>query len=142
MNGANDVLGHRISIDVPCAWPSAATITVALFDPESQTPDPITPTAFDEIRTGADNTSFTLYAPGGSVVGPVVYTPAGGSNGLWVELATFTPGTAGFGCGEYALRVTTSNDDDNAWRLQVSHDADCTATPGPAARSAPPRRRC
>ena len=47
-----------------------------------------------------------------------------------MELITFTPGTVGFGRGDYALRVTTATDDDNAWRLQVSHDPDCTASPG------------
>ena len=130
VNGANDMLGHRVVIDVPCGWPGASTITIAIFDPESQTPDPVSPTAVDEIRTGADNTTFTLFAPGGTVIGPITYTPAGGTNGLWVELVTFTPGTAGYGCGAYALRTTTANDDDNAWRLQVSHDPDCTASPG------------
>jgi hypothetical protein len=41
VNGANDPLGHRIIIDVPCAWSSTDTVTVALFDPESQTPDKV-----------------------------------------------------------------------------------------------------
>src|SRR6185295_18891141 len=105
-------------------------ITFALFDPESQTPDPASPTAIDEIRNTADNTTFTLLAPNGAVVGPITYTPAGGTNGLWVELATVTPGTAGYGCGVYTLRTTTATDDDNAWRLRVSHDPDCTVSPG------------
>ncbi len=130
VGGANDSAGHLIDIDVPCTWPSASTVTIALYDPESQTPDPSSPAAVDEVRTGADTTTFTLTAPDGVVIGPLTYTPAGGTNGLWVELATFTPGTSGWGCGTYVLRTTTSNDDDNAWRLQVSHDPDCSVSPG------------
>src|ERR1700694_2438440 len=131
VNGGNDPLGHRTEIVVPCAWPSATPITIALFDPEVQTPDPVAPTAIDEIRGSADNTTYTLTAPGGAIVGPVTYTPAGGSNQRWVELTTFLTSTPGYGCGTYVLRNTTSNDDDNAWRLRVSHDPDCTPTPGP-----------
>ena len=128
--GGNDPLGHRTEIVVPCSWPSATSITIALFDPEVQTPDPLSPTAIDEIRTSADNTTYTLTAPGGATVGPITYTPAGGSNQRWVELTTFLTSTASYGCGTYVLRNTTATDDDNAWRLRVSFDPDCTPTPG------------
>lgn len=118
---------HIIEINVPCSWPGDRSITFALFDPESSGgtfvgPPPIV----DEQRGGADDTTtFTLTAADGAVVGPVDFDPAGGSNGLWVELATITPDTPGFSCGIYILKVDTADDDDNAWRLKVNNDPDC-----------------
>ena len=148
--GADDPLGHSIEILVPCGWPSATPVTFALFDPEIIEPNQtaVLPIVDDEIRSAAgaensptadaDNTRFTLTAPGGAIVGPILFTPTGGTNLLWVELATFTPGTAGYGCGIYVLRTTTGNgdlgiqfnNDDNAWRLRVVNDPDCTVSPG------------
>lgn len=120
---------HLIEIYVPCAWPNASPITFALFDPESTGPNPVVPPfANDEVRGAADNTTFTLTSPNATVFGPVVFTPAGGSNGLWVELVTTTPGAAG--CGTYTLTTTTSDNDDNAWLLRVVNDPDCTVSPG------------
>ena len=152
--GANDPQGHTIEILVPCGWPSATPVTFALFDPEVNTPNQTAapPIVDDEIRDAgnnevtnpitvslnADNTRFTLFAPGGTTLGPITFTPAGGTNLRWVELATFTPGTAGYGCGTYIVRTTTGdgtavtqfNNDDNAWRLRVVNDPDCTVSPG------------
>ena len=123
---------HIIEINVPCSWPGDRPITFSLFDPESRGgafagPPP----TVDERRPDGgvaaddDDTTFTLTAPDGAVVGPVVFTPNGGSNGLWVELVTVTPDTANFGCGIYVLETTTADDDDNGWRLKVEHDPDC-----------------
>ncbi|MBL8162683.1 MAG: DUF11 domain-containing protein [Anaerolineae bacterium] len=121
---------HLVEIYVPCAWPNASPVTFALFDPESQDPDPVVaPFANDEVRGGVpDNTTFTLTTANGTVIGPTVFAPAGGSNGLWVELVTTTPGAAG--CGTYTLTTTTGDNDDNAWLLRVVNDPDCTITPG------------
>jgi uncharacterized repeat protein (TIGR01451 family) len=122
---------HIFDITIPCAWPSNRPITVALFDPEATGAifaGP--PFAVDEQRGGADDlTNFTLRAPDGIVIS-TDYDPADGTHGLWVELATFTPGTAGFGCGLYVLETTVADNDDNGWRLQVSHDPDCDVSPG------------
>jgi uncharacterized repeat protein (TIGR01451 family) len=121
---------HLVEIYVPCAWPNADTITFALFDPESQDPDPVVaPFANDEVRGGVpDNTTFTLTTANNTVFGPTVFTPAGGSNGLWVELVTTTPGVGG--CGVYTLTTTTGDQDDNAWLLRVVNDPDCGVSPG------------
>ncbi|HYF63824.1 MAG TPA: hypothetical protein VD886_13475 [Herpetosiphonaceae bacterium] len=156
VNGANNAQGHDVEILVPCTWPGATPVTFAIFDPEVFIPNRTTPPIIDdEIRNAAnnevdstqpittfvdnaDNTQFTLIAPGGATVGPVTFTPQGGSNLLWVELATVTPNAAGYGCGSYTVRTTTGtggtllqfNNDDNAWRLRVISDPDCTVSPG------------
>jgi len=154
INGANNPLGHTVEVLVPCTWPAATPITFAIFDPEIGVPNQTTPPIIDDeirnatnaeitdplvIPTIADNTRFTLLAPGGATVGPVTFTPGGGSNLLWVELATFTTNQAGYGCGSYRVRTTTGDgpaaalefdNDDNSWRLRVVSDPDCTVTPG------------
>jgi uncharacterized repeat protein (TIGR01451 family) len=138
-NLAGAGINHLFIIFVPCGGPVGVPVTFALYDPEVALPNPVfpNPPALDEIRPNAmpvaDNTTFTLVAPGGIVTGPITYTPTGGTNGLWVEVLTVDPNTLGYGCGQYALSVTTSDNDENAWRLRVSYDPDCTAsvpTPG------------
>lgn len=131
-----DNTNHQFVIFVPCGLPPGVPITFALYDPEVNTPNPAAPPALDEIRPNAapvaDDTVFTLFAPGGNIIGPITYLPGGGTNGLWVELLTVAPDTAGFGCGQYILTVTTADDDENAWRMRVSFDPDCTpSVPGP-----------
>lgn len=118
---------HRLEIAIPCDWPPATPITFALFDPEVALPNPASPTALDEISGANDTTTFTLRAPGGAVVGPVNFAAADGTNGLWVELVTVAPATAGYGCGTYLLTSTASDDDENGWRLRVGNDPDCVA---------------
>lgn len=122
---------HEVQVYVPCTWNPALPITFAIFDPESADPDSAAaPFVIDEVRNGSDDTTFTLIAPGGTTIGPRVFTGAGGTNLLWVELATINIGTAGFGCGVYTIRTTASDDDDNAWRLSAANDPDCTLSPG------------
>lgn len=135
-NVAGDNGSHEIEIYVPCLWPDDVPVTFALFDPESNAASG-TPLATDEIRgTGQnpeDNTAFLLTAPGGATIAET-YTPNGGTDGQWVEFVTVTPETPNFGCGLYLLNTTTSNNDDNAWRLRVSYDLDCD-TGGPYPQS-------
>jgi uncharacterized repeat protein (TIGR01451 family) len=120
---------HSFEIYVPCTVPPAQTITVELYDPESNyttiggAPYP----DLDEIRGGDDNTTFTLLAPDGVTVDTNTYAPDGGTSQTWAIFTTFTPGANG--CGIYTLRVTTSDNDDNAWRLRVTPD-DPDGTPG------------
>ncbi len=113
---------HLFVVRVPTDWPAGVLVTVALYDPELATPDPSSPRAADEIRGGADTTRFILRSPGGSTVADVSYSGAS-TNGVWVELATFDPGVTGH--GSYLLRVSTSDDDDNSWRVDASYDPDC-----------------
>lgn len=145
---------HFVRVNIPCRWPDDVPITFALFDPELQEPDPQLsepPTADDEIRNAAgnitrnppneniasaDTSTFTLFALNDqgeidrTVVEPVTYTPSltESTNGLWVEFVTFTLGMPNFGCGAYTLATQTSDNDDNAWKLSVSHDPDCTVS--------------
>lgn len=148
---------HFVRARVPCTWPDDLPVTFALFDPEVREPDPDTsqfdpPFADDEIRDPnnntimnppteniqfADTTTYTLFAIRDNgqldrVVGPVTFVPTttvtNTTNGRWVELVTFTPSSPNFGCGRYALASETSDNDDNAWKLSVSHDPDCTVS--------------
>ncbi len=80
---------HLIEITVPNDWPGLP-VTVALYDPELETPDPVSPVAVDEIRGDADSATFTLIDPSGTPVASQTYS-GGGTNGEWTELATFTP---------------------------------------------------
>ena len=118
---------HSFNIYVPCTVSPAQTITVSLFDPET---NDTTGNDLDEVRAGAgdeDDTTFTLLDPGGGIIATNTYTPYGDTSQDWVTFATFTRGANG--CGSYTLRVSTSDNDDNAWRLQVMPD-DPDGTPG------------
>lgn len=122
---------HVIQFVVPCTWPADRPITVALFDPESFAS--ATSPAIDEVSGTADNTTFTLRR-NGLTLATSTYAPTGGTDGLWVELATFLPdvdctiSTA----ATYTIETTTANDDEQAWRLRVNNDPDCTvSTSGP-----------
>jgi uncharacterized repeat protein (TIGR01451 family) len=127
---------HSFELYVPCALPPTQTIAVELYDPESNAtaiggaPYP----ELDEIRPQPpgipvpDDTTFTLLAPDGvTIVATNTYTPDGGTSQTWISFTTFIP--SDYDCGIYTLRVTTSDDDDNAWRLRVSPD-DSDETPG------------
>jgi uncharacterized repeat protein (TIGR01451 family) len=122
--GATD---HLFEIVVPAAWPAGTAITVSLYDPEIEEPDPVSPNplADDEIRGTINDTTFQLVGPNGNPVVTTTYVAGGGTNGTWTEFATFVPS----GPGVYQLHSSTTGDDDNAWRLQVANDPDCT--PGP-----------
>lgn len=114
---------HRFLIPVPCTVDSAQDFTVELFDPETLAGA----ISIDEIRGGADDTTFELRAPDGTVLQTTTYTPSAATNDVWVTFATFNVGTSG--CGNYELLVTTSDDDDNAWRLRLSPE-DPDGVPG------------
>ncbi len=124
---------HLFMIRVPADWPAGTPVTVALYDPEIGGVDPVSPTAADEVRGAADSAQFRLESPTGSVVASATYSDLS-TNGAWAELATFDPGTVG--TGTYHLRVSVSDDDDNSWRVDVSHDPDC-AVGGPGTCPAP-----
>ena len=118
---------HLFVIRVPSNWPAGTPVTVALYDPELAGPNPASPTAADEIRNGADSAVFTLVSPTGATLETSTYSDAS-TNGAWSELTTFDPGASG--TGNYLLRVSVSDDDDNSWRVDASHDPDCTVGGG------------
>jgi len=107
---------HSFSIFIPCTLAPTQIINVSLFDPESNNTGV---NDLDEVRGPPDTTVFTLTNPGGVVIATATYLPAGGTSQNWVAFANFTPDT---NCGEYRLTTTTSNNDDNAWRLRVEPD--------------------
>jgi uncharacterized repeat protein (TIGR01451 family) len=119
---------HSFEIYVPCTLDPAEAITVELFDPESNN---TAADDLDEIYPGAgdeDDTTFTLWAPdGATIVATQTYTPGGGTSQDWDLFAAFTPGD--YDCGIYELTTSTSNDDQNAWRLRIAPD-DPDGTPG------------
>ncbi|MDH3425334.1 MAG: hypothetical protein OEM22_01565, partial [Acidimicrobiia bacterium] len=147
--GGNTI--HAIHVAVPCGWPAATPITVALFDPEvNDGYSGSTPYAIDEIRdlgatdtsdeAFAEDTRFQFTAPGGTVLVPWrTFAPLGGTDGLWAELLTFDPSALAPAdrCGTFLLHTetvgpiaTTGNNDDNSWALRVNHDPDCSVSPG------------
>ncbi|MFW2380567.1 MAG: hypothetical protein ACN4GZ_02330, partial [Acidimicrobiales bacterium] len=122
--GAQD---HLIDITVPDGWPGLP-VTVALYDPELETPNPASPVAVDQISGAADTATFTVLDPLGGTVATQTYSSGGGTNGQWTELVTFTPATSGI----YQLSATTSDNDDNSWRVRVANDPDCATGCSPA----------
>jgi len=128
---------HEFLLFVPCTIPPTSPIEVFLFDPELW---PGTG-AIDEIRNAAhvktqaeadaDDATFTLLAPDDSVVVSTTYPPTAATEGVWVDFATFTRGAFDCAPGDasvvYTLLVSTSDNDDNSWRVSISHP---DATPG------------
>lgn len=130
---------HYYGLDIPCTWPAGTPIHVDIFSPELHTAG----TVLDEIRGGAGNTTFEIYAAG-TVVAPFV-TPAPLAAGsllqtVYTPVATadnyvrFYTIAAPVTCGLYILRTQTQGDDDNGWRLRVGsdNDADPNNAPPPA----------
>ncbi|NNE95496.1 MAG: hypothetical protein HKN24_05655, partial [Acidimicrobiales bacterium] len=116
---------HLIEITIPELWPGLP-VTIALFDPEVELPDPAG--VVDEVRNANDTSTFTVFDPSGSLVATQSYAAGGGTNGQWTELVTISAPTAGV----YQLTTSTSDDDDNSWRVRVNHDPDCAAGCSPA----------
>ncbi|MEM7708878.1 MAG: SdrD B-like domain-containing protein [Pseudomonadota bacterium] len=127
---------HYVGIYVPCGWPTDQEIHIDLFSPEMNSANP----DLDEVNSGGPGTTtFELFDVGAVVVSPA--TPAPGAPGSllsidyppsappeqWVR--AFTLGddagtTAPISCGQYVLRIASTNDDQNAWRLRVGFDND------------------
>jgi uncharacterized repeat protein (TIGR01451 family) len=118
---------HLFILQVPSDWPAGVPVTLALYDPEVAGPDPSSPTSADEVRGAADTATFSLESPGGSTIASAAYSGAA-TNGIWTALATFDPGVTG--TGTYELHVSVSDDDDDSFRIDASHDPDC-AVGGP-----------
>jgi len=133
--GAGD---HYYGIVIPCTWPAATPIQVDIFSPELHTAG----SAIDELRGGALNTQFEIYAPG-TAVAPYA-TPAPGAAGSLLQ-TTYAPVAtadnyvrfytiaAPVACGTYILRTETQGDDDNGWRLRVGSDNDGNPNNAPPA---------
>jgi uncharacterized repeat protein (TIGR01451 family) len=106
---------HNFKIFVPCTIAPSQVLTLELFDPEVFTGTQ----AIDEIRGAPDDTTFQLLAPDNTVLATTTYPPSDATNDRWNLFTTFTVG--GSGCGIYTLLASTSDNDDNAWRLRITH---------------------
>ncbi len=125
---------HSFALYVPCNIPPTSVLEVSLFDPALWPPQPGAAT-IDEIRdaghviTGdgafADNATFELRAPDNSVVASTTYPPTLATQGQWVPFTTFTRGAFDCAPGDasviFTLLVSTSDNDDNSWRLSITH---------------------
>ncbi len=127
---------HYVGIFVPCGWPVDQEIHIDLFSPEMNTNNPVT----DEPNSGGlGTTTFELFGVGTTVASPA--TPAPGAAGSLLSIdyppssdpeqwiRAFTLGddagaTAPISCGQYVLRIGSTQDDQNAWRLRVGFDDD------------------
>jgi uncharacterized repeat protein (TIGR01451 family) len=124
-NGGQGNHPHNFKIFVPCTITPSAVLTVDLFDPELYPGG----TTIDEIRDAANNatqnpadaddSTFELLAPNNVVVAARTFTPTQSIRDDWVTFATFTVGQ--YGCGIYTLLASTSDNDDNSWRMRVTH---------------------
>jgi uncharacterized repeat protein (TIGR01451 family) len=125
-NGGQGNQPHDFKIFVPCTIAPSAVLTVELYDPELYPGG----TTIDEIRNAANNPStnpadaddstFVLLAPNGvDVVATRTFTPTDSIQDTWVTFATFTVGQ--YDCGIYTLLASTSDNDDNSWRMRVTH---------------------
>ncbi len=121
---AADDQSHEIVFGVPCRWPASRPITVALFDPESF--DSNTVLDIDEVKGDADDTTFALKR-NGTILTTETYTPDMDTDGRWVELLTFRPEVdcATSLSSTYIIETTTSDNDEQSWRLRVGYDPDC-----------------
>jgi uncharacterized repeat protein (TIGR01451 family) len=124
-NGGQGNHPHNFKIFVPCTIAPSAVLTVDLFDPELYPGG----TAVDEVRDAAnvvtqnladaDNSTFELLAPNNVVVATRTFTPSLLTQDAWATFATFTVGQ--YGCGIYTLLASTSDNDDNSWRMRMTH---------------------
>ncbi|HXV97475.1 MAG TPA: hypothetical protein VEC93_03565, partial [Anaerolineae bacterium] len=111
---------HNFKIFVPCTVNPGQVFTVELFDPEVFAGVIV----IDEARPTAapvnDDATFTLLDPNNNPIATQTYPPSAATNDQWVTFTNFTSGASG--CGTYTLLVSTSDDDDNAWRLRLTPD--------------------
>jgi len=106
---------HMFELYVPCLVDSDFGIEVQLYDPENYQ----TGTEIDELEGSSwDDATFQLIAP--DEVTEVVqqtFPPVAGTSEKWNAFASFT--VRNFGCGIYRLYVSTSDDDQNAYRIKI-----------------------
>ena len=126
-NVTGDSTYHLLIIPVPDTYPATQDITIQLFDPECYN---AAGEWYDEIRDAANNnstdmadaddTTFQLLDPNGTVIQTTIYTPTATTDQQWVPFATFNTGD--HGTGDYELRITTATNDDNTWRVRIDPD--------------------
>jgi uncharacterized repeat protein (TIGR01451 family) len=122
---------HYYGIFVPCGWPANLDFQIDLFSPEINAGVP----NFDEPRQlPHEPTTFELYRPGTTVIGPdlpgaggpdsivaATYPPSNKPANDWVRFHTLP---APVPCGQYILRAQTRGNDENSWRLRFGSDND------------------
>ena len=125
-DGANS--SFIIQIIVPQAWVTASRqVRIDLFSPSMPTDTtggPFTvnsPALVDEARGAGPNstTTFSFRNPSNTVLQSTAYAPSATDWNSWVTFGTFTPTVA----GTYTMRVNSSGNDDNGFRLRVTDPA-------------------
>ncbi len=115
-NVLGDNTYHELTVVIPCTTPGSI-YNFDLFDPWSNASG----IAIDEVRGTGDTATFTLLDPAGGQIVSQTFPSSATENDAWVTLASYTAGSvAGVSCGEFHLRILTSNDDDNAWRFRLT----------------------
>jgi uncharacterized repeat protein (TIGR01451 family) len=89
----------------------------------------VTPRVGDENHGGGDDdTNFQLMSPGGVTLMNQTYV-TGASDADWTTLQSVTLPAApvmGVDCGEYSVITSTTDNDDNAWRLRMRGETAAT----------------
>jgi uncharacterized repeat protein (TIGR01451 family) len=124
---------HYVAINVPCRWPADLPFHIDLYSPEVNSFPAVPP--IDEITSHPlSKTVFELYSPDTPLVLP--NQPGPGAAGSltqqqfapitdrpdqWMRFYTLTPPVR---CGSYVLRIETTGDEQNGWRLRFGSDDD------------------
>ncbi len=135
-NPAGGGSNNTFTIDIPCSWPADRAVDIDLYSAEidSVTPGAGDPPAIDEIRAGSDDTTFVLTQltdGSGNPVNNLIQTQtftAESDGHDWANLATLQSNSVPLDtqdfCGLYELSGSTSDDDDNSFRIRVGFDDD------------------
>jgi uncharacterized repeat protein (TIGR01451 family) len=110
---------HIFWLEIPKGVNASFRVTLQLWDPESFSNNPESATDSDEQKgNGWEATTFSLYAPNGSLITSHVY--AGGdvtTNQQWVDFDSLLAGT--YGPGMYKITVEVAGDDENGYKIGV-----------------------
>ncbi len=119
---------------VPCSWPSTRPLTFELWSPAMHGPGSRDLGGGDGLR---GSTEFELYDLGPAGNGAEL-TPAAGASGAgatvygessleegWLVFRTVSSPTP---CGQYALRVAATGDDENYWAVRAGYAGDADVT--------------
>ncbi len=125
---------HRLTLHVPCSWPADLPISVDLFSPQINTATTGYPgnQTYEEPAGAGDTTTYTLNGPTGTQLATTTYQPINSTTDTWSRFATLA---APVTCGTYSLLDTTSNDDQNGWKVRFGYDDDANPNNTPPVNS-------
>lgn len=130
---------HRLTIQIPCSWPSGKSVHVDLYGAE-MTSFAAVQGKSEEPLGALDSSRFTLVDPGGTPTTTRTYQPTSVAE-AWTRLATIADGRSQ--CGSWTLtdalltadplNPAGTGNDQNGWRLRVAGDDDTDPTNAPPA---------